>query len=1558
MTETTFEDVLALVREGARTETQKGARFERLMTRALPLLDPDCARVVTRDQLTAEQAARLKIPSNDTGIDLIGFTADDPDGQESVIAIQCKCYDANTSVTKSDLDSFLVHGQKRTIKRLLWVDTSWRRFSPNLERHVATIDKWSRIDVETLGRRRIDWQAALEGAPRRDPLTPNAVQREAIDKVVDGLARHDRGQCLMACGTGKTLVAQRIAEALTPDGGRIIVFVPSRALLKQTLEAWQDNQTAGIGLCAVCSDTSVGNEIYSEDLRLEELDCPVTTRAEEIADAWRAHAALRVRSVTISTYQSSERISEAQAAAGDAGRFDLAIADEAHCTAGTGADEGPFRLVHYEPRIRARKRLYMTATPQIWSANVHKTAKKTERPNFSMDNEARFGPVLYDLPFAEAVRQKLICEITLVVQTTSSRDVLENRVNSDQMARLGIETDTATRMTGVYNAMHSRRALNGEQDDTPVKRAVFFSNRIRESKRLTADFNAITADIRSREPGLRPVSVRHIDGTMPMSHRAKEIAWLKENADETRVLSNAQCLTQGVDVPALDAVVFMKPKKSQLEMVQAVGRATRRPHGSGKQRGYAIVPMVIREGEDAEQALRDSPDWKTLIETITALRAHDSAFEIELQQLRYEQDTKGAGEPGGGETTADPPPPDDPPGGAPDPIQGTFDDELRKAIIAITVNTASSRRFWKNWGQSTANAYKDLRARIAHLYERKGEVRRIIDRLVSDLRDAAHGGIDLETTIAMLAQHQICRRIFVALFGAERDHREPPAAVTLQETMDLLEAHGVRDEVRGLEAIYSDVERNVRGLRSPRARQELIRSLYDQFFREAFADEVGRMGIAYTPVELIDYLGRAAERKIRKLSGGTRGLAAAGVHVMDPFAGTGTVLARLMSDLTLMPDAAALQEKFERGEFHANEIELLAYYVTCANVEQTIAARTGSRQPFRGAVLTNTFETAKRINPMLPYDADRIEANRRQRQKQREAPIRVMIGNPPWSVSRDPTESLGAIRKRIEETYAHASERMLKRNLYDKYVLALRWATDRLRDSPSDGSGVIAFVLNNGWLRGDAAQGIRRCMMNEFAEIEIIDLRGDARGRGEVRRAEGATVFEEASRAGVCLFVGTLDPSHAGPARVLYKAVGDGWTLDRKTAFLDTANGGADVEFEELPIDKNGDWLDRRKAEWERMIPLGRPESRSGKVRSDAVFTLYSLGVCTKDDRHIYADTAQVLRETMPERIGEYNTYARRRSAGTTTTKDASLVKWHRELTKDAERGNVHTYDDLHVRSAAYRPFINRHVYFARHWSALRYQVPNMLPAEHSENRLICVGGQGDDNDLSLWVTDRIPDLHVLGVNQVFPEYRFKDGRRHENVAQSTLDTVRGLYDDLTISNSDVFEFIYGRLHDPEYRRRFRNETRKDIPRITWPETAAGFRRWRTMGAELARLHLGWEDVEPFPLDEEAAQETLHDRHHYRPLRPRWLDSDERTRLRLNDRIILGGIPAEAHEWKLAGVSALHGLVLAMKRLEDQGRGQIEESGNDRYWVDTIGRVVTVALETIRIVDDRHSYTA
>ena len=1552
---TTFDDVLELVREGARTETQKGARFERLMARALPLIDPDCARVVPAASLTAEQAARLKIPSNDTGIDLIGFTADDPDGQESVIAIQCKCYDANTSVTKSDLDSFLVHGQKRTIKRLLWVDTSWRRFSPNLERHVATIDKWSRIDLETLGRRRIDWQATLEGAPRRDPLTPNAVQREAIGKVVDGLERRDRGQCLMACGTGKTLVAQRIAEAMTPGGGRIVVFVPSRALLKQTLEAWQDNQTAEIRLCAVCSDTSVGNEIYSEDLRLEELDCPVTTRAEEIADAWRAHAARRVRSVTISTYQSSERISEAQAVAGDAGRFDLAIADEAHCTAGTGADEGPFRLVHYESRIRARKRLYMTATPQIWSANVHRTAKKTERPNFSMDNEARFGPVLYDLPFAEAVRQKLICEITLVVQTTSSRDVLENRVNSDQMARLGIETDTATRMTGVYNAMHSRRALNGEQDDTPVKRAVFFSNRIRESKRLTADFNALTADIRSREPGLRPVSVRHVDGTMPMSHRAKEIAWLKEDAaDETRVLSNAQCLTQGVDVPALDAVVFMKPKKSQLEMVQAVGRATRRPHGSGKQRGYAIVPMVIREGEDAEQALRDSPDWKTLIETITALRAHDAAFEIELQQLRYEQDTKGPGEPGG-ETTGDPPPPGEP-GGTPDPIQGTFDDELRKAIVAITVNTASSRRFWKNWGQSTANAYKDLRARIAHLYERKGEVREIIDRLVSDLRGAAHDGIDLGTTIAMLAQHQICRRIFVALFGAERNHKEPPAAVTLQETMDLLEAHGVRDEVSGLEAIYSDVERNVRGLRSPRARQELIRGLYDQFFREAFADEVGRMGIAYTPVALIDYLGRAAERKIRKLSGGTRGLAAAGVHVMDPFAGTGTVLARLMSDLTLMPDAAGLEEKFARGEFHANEIELLAHYVTCANVEQTIAARTGSRRPFRGAVLTNTFENAKRINPMLPYDADRIEANRRQRQKQREAPIRVMIGNPPWSVSRDPTESLGAIRKRIEETYAQASERTLKRNLYDKYVLALRWATDRLRESPSDGSGVIAFVLNNGWLRGDAAQGIRRCMMDEFAEIEIIDLRGDARGRGEVRRAEGATVFEEASRAGVCLFVGTLDPSHAGPARVLYKAVDDGWTLDRKTAFLDTANGGADVEFEELPIDKNGDWLDRRKAEWEGMVPLGRPESRSGKVRSDAVFTLYSLGLCTANDSHMYADTGQSLRETMPERIDEYNTYARRRDAGTTGTKDRSLVKWHHELAKEAELGNVHKYNDQYVRSAAYRPFINRHVYFARHWCARRYQIPNMLPAEHSDNRLICIGGQGDDNGLSLWITDRTPDYHMLGANQVFPEYRFKDGQRLENVTRNTLETVRAAYYDAhdapTISNSDVFEFVYGRLHDPEYRRRFRNEIRKDVPRITWPETAAEFHRWRTTGAELAGLHLGWEDVEPFPLDEEAAQETLHDRHHYRPIGPRWLDGDERTRLRLNDRIILGGIPAEAHEWKLAGVSALHGLVLSMKRLWDHGQGQIEESGNGRYWVDTIGRAVTVALETIRIVKE------
>ena len=1157
-----------------------------------------------------------------------------------------------------------------------------------------------------------------------------------------------------------------------------------------------------------------------------------------------------------------------------------------------------------------------------------------------MSNKAVFGEVLYDLPFVEAVERGLICDVSLVVQATHSDDVMRNLGNK-AMTKLGVDLDTATRLTGVYNALHERRDLLGDLDRRPVEKAVFYTNRIRDSEALTKRFNALAARIAKDDQ--RPVEARHIDGTMLAAERSRLVTWLKKDGGgRTLALSNAQCLTQGVDVPALDAIVMMKPKKSQLEMVQAVGRATRRHRGSGKQRGFVIVPMVIRKGENAEAALRSSPDWKTLQQTISALRSHNRAFEVLLQQ-RYLKRT--AGDSGGGGRGGD-----DEPGEA-EPAErqlGIFSDkEIRDAVVGLVVKTSTSRTFWKRWGKTTAAAYADLRTRIAALDRSAPDVHGLIGELVEKLRECANRELTRDATIRMLAQHQICRRAFTALFGEERDRKEPPAAATLQEAMDTLEAHGLRDEVKGLETVYADIERTVAGVRGPEERQTIIRSLYDDFFQEAFKEEVGRMGIAYTPTPLIRYLALAADRKVRALSGGIRRLNSTGVHILDPFAGTGTVIARIIADHDLMDDSLLLETKIEGGEFHANEIELLAYYVACANIEQAMEERTGVRRPFRGGVLTNTFEGAESMQPALQFDPDRIEGNRHQRQRQRETPIRVIIGNPPWSAAKDPTETLTAIKERVAGTYAMASDSKNRNSLYDKYMLGLRWATDRLIQSPSNG-GVIAFVLNNGWLTGAAAAGVRRTMMNEFSEIEILDLRGDARTRNW--EAEGAKIFGEKSRAGVCLFVGVVDPGRAGAATVRYASVGEGWTFDDKVRFVDAAKGGASVEFKELTINEDGDWLNKRKAEWRAMTPLGDPASRLGRKRADAVFGLYSNGNKTGDDDRMYAGARADLNERMPVRIAAYNEYAARRESGSAGNTDG-LVKWARELSADARRGRKHRWDPRDVRAAAYRPFIDKWVYFAPGWCSMLYRTPRMLPTAESENRLICVGGQGDGNELSAWMTDRIPDLGLLGKAQVFPEYRFdeKTGERHENVM--ALNAVRKRYNDPRISNADVFEFVYGRLHDPEYRRQFHHETSRDLPRIEWPATLEEFRDWAAGGQELAKLHLGWEEIAPYRLDNDSPQEKLHEQHHYRPERPGWLRGADRTRLRLNGKVTLAGVPPEAHEWKLAGTSALNGLVNAMKRLPDSGRGRIEETGDEKYWVHTLGRAVTVALETLRIVD-------
>ena len=588
----------------------------------------------------------------------------------------------------------------------------------------------------------------------------------------------------------------------------------------------------------------------------------------------------------------------------------------------------------------------------------------------------------------------------------------------------------------------------------------------------------------------------------------------------------------------------------------------------------------------------------------------------------------------------------------------------------------------------------------------------------------------------------------------------------------------------------------------------------------------------------------------------------------------------------------------------------------------------------------------------LPLDGGGIAENRRIRVCQRKTPIRAIIGNPPWSVQGDGSAGLDAIKGRVKETYVRRSSRRQLAALYDKYVLALRWATDRL--ILGGGEGVIAFVTNAGWITGDSAQGVRRCMMDEFSEIEIFNLRGNANTSGEVWRNEGAKVFGQASKAPVCLFVGMMNPAHDGPAVVKYHAVGDGLSLNQKMAAVESAGGGRLLEWTALSLDEHGDWLNKRSRAWSTMIPLGRKDAAEGV----SVFGVYSRGLATSDDGRMYADRRSEHVEFMPRRIEEYNRFAVSRTAGTEVD-DGALVKWHRELRAEARRGRVMKFTPDRSVPVFYRPFVDRYVYFERGWCAQRYRLSEMVAPTSGRGspatRIIAVGGMGEKCRPSVLMVDRIADLGLFGKVQLFPEYTFREGRPLLNVNQSAVNALCKKYgaDTSAISASDLFDFVYGRLNDPGYQESFEYEAQKDIPRVAWPATFDEFLVWRDLGRALSGLHLGWRTAQPYPLDEEyAAGDLLTDVDAaHLPDRPRWLDRDtKRKRLRISDNLVLAGFPENVHGWCLGYDSALNGLIGALRKLPEGGRGQIEETGVPRYWTQTIGRVVRLAVETQQLV--------
>ncbi len=1593
---TTIHTILDQYRRLSRDQLEQGKLFEKMIAQFLRT-DPQYANELEAVWLWNEWPARWK--EDNTGIDLVAQEKE----TGNYWAIQCKFYDPGAPLKKEHVSSFLADSSKT-----FEVDGKTCTFTYRLI--VSTTEKWGRnaedvildqsvpvgtLYLNDLADSPIDWGLFSIDQPQHMVLRPKKTlrdhQNEAIKAVMDGFATHDRGKLIMACGTGKTFTALRLAEKQVPPTGRILFLAPSIYLVGQTLREWTAQAFNPFHAFVVCSDTKVGKE--DEDIRTHDLAYPATTDAAKLAQALRAVSQDR-RSVVFSTYQSIQTVIDAQRI-GQLPEFDLVICDEAHRTTGLtlpGEDASDFTKVHENHLIRAAKRLYMTATPRIYNDATKTKAGEKEAALYSMDDQALFGPEFYRLSFGQAADRKLLSEYkVLIVAVDENRMAqLSNTYNAAYKVddKKAIDIHFATKIIGSWKGLSKQGLIAIDEDGTqqditedtaPMRRAVAFSKSIKASKETTEVFVDLVK-LYQKTPGdehhgMVHCELHHVDGSMNAARRKEELDWLKGDSggdiaeQHCRILSNARCLSEGVDVPALDAVVFFDTRESIVDIVQSVGRVMRK--AEGKQYGYIILPVAIPSAKikDYNTYIENDPQFKGIWKVIKALRAHDERLVDEAEFRRRihvigRNRTRDDGQSGSGgeQIVIDFPEV---------PVE-----DIEKAVYAAIPKKLGDREYWSEWAKEVAIIADRLIARIRQLLDKR-EAERAFNAYLKGLRKNINPSISEDEAIDMLAQHVITRPVFDALFEGHAFTRENPISQAMQRIIDVLDKNEVGSEVESLEKFYNNVRARVALAKSDKSRQDVIKNLYDTFFNNAFPKMAERLGIVYTPVEVVDFIVHSVDAVLRRhfqLSVSSRG-----VQIIDPFTGTGTFIVRLLQSGLIRPED--LLHKYQH-ELHANEIVLLAYYIAAVNIESAFHACAGVYKPFDGIALTDTFQMFESDQADTEGNFSRDNSERVQRQKRQ--PIRVVMSNPPYSVGQEnandnnQNQSYPKLDDRIRATYAALSTATNKNSLYASEIKALRWASDRIGNE-----GVVAFVTNGSFIDGNTADGLRKCITQEFSQVYVFNLRGNQRTAGELSRREGGKIFGSGSRNTVAIVVLVKDPKHQGDCELLYHDIGD--YLDREEKLAIIANFGSieAIPWQRLTPNAAGDWINQRNPEFEGFVALGD----KGDKDAATIFETYSNGVKTNRDDWAYNFSRAALEANMRRMIDNYNTevdrYAQACQGGQkpkiddVVKSDPQWIKWSRGLKADAERGRRYAFEPDSVVPSIYRPFTKEWAYFNRRLNDMVYQMPRFFPTPRHQNLAISVTGTGSSKDFSCLIVDTLPDLEVISKGQCFPLYVYEKAPdpsaingelfsgngatadaegyvRREAITDAALADYQAAYADASITKEDLFYHVYGMLHSPEYRQRYGADLRKMLPRIPRPARVEDFWAFSKAGRDLAYWHLNYETIDPYPL-REIITSTVED---WRVVKMRYPSKTDKTQIIVNAHVTLQGIPPEALEYAVNGKPAIEWVMERYQITVDKDSGirndpnlWAEEHGNPRYIIDLVKRVVRVSVETVRIVN-------
>ncbi len=1658
-----FSEVLDQLREN-QPKAKYGIAFEKLMVNYFKT-DPTLKNQF--DEVCRWTDWRYNGGKADTGIDLVARRVDDG----TWTAIQCKFYDSKARIQKSHLDSFFEasghsfeteEGRQHFGSRLIISTTD--HWSSHAEDALANqIIPTSRIGISAIAESPINWDVAFPGSEVRDKtiqinlsqretFEPRPHQQAAIDKAIEGFKTHDRGKLIMACGTGKTFTALRLAERVAEDNGgkaRILFLVPSISLLSQTLKEWTAQGRLDMRAFAVCSDSKVSKK--AEDIAVYDLEVPVSTEGKDITTRFESGKRAKGLNIVFSTYQSIQAVHDAQQVGLD--DFDLVICDEAHRTTGitlANEDASNFVRVHDADYIKAAKRLYMTATPRLYDEAVKGKAEEHSAELASMDDEAIYGPEFYRLGFGEAVDKGLLTDYKVLVMTVDESVAAQAMAHSENNQ---VNLSLASAMIGAWNGLAKRSGeLQGkkggfEEDAQPMQRAVAFAKDIKTSKLIAETYpsligthqellkeKAVLNDVSLTNVDLH-VAAQHVDGGMNAMERGTKLSWLESPAgeNESRMLTNARCLSEGVDVPALDAVIFFNPRNSMVDVVQSVGRVMRK--SEGKDYGYIILPVAVASNVSPAEALNDNQRFKVVWQILNALRAHDDRFNAKINSIAL-NGTAGQEDlpidvvhvPGDDEKSDTEKLKEADETKSPEPLADNSTvtqqialfslEQWQEAIYTKLVDKVGTRTYWEDWADDVATIAENQITRIKALLDgADGSLRTEFDSFVEGLRNNLNDGISEEDAISMLSQHLITAPVFNALFENHDFITHNPVAQVMEKMVKALSKANLDTETESLEKFYESVRVRASEVNSASGKQQVIKELYERFFRKAFKKQSEALGIVYTPVEIVDFILRAADDVSKKHFG--KGLTDEGVCILDPFAGTSTFTVRLLQSGLIKPED--LGRKYA-NELFATEIMLLAYYVSAVNIETTYnalreeaALRNGEPAPdyvpFTNIALADTFQIHEEGD--IP-DLNIFRENNETIERQKQAPINVVIGNPPYSAGQKSANDLNAnlkypsLDKRIAETYAAKSTATNKNSLYDSYLRAFRWATDRIGDQ-----GVVAFVSNGGWIDGNTGGGVRLSMAEDFTDLYVFNLRGNQRTAGEQSRKEGGKVFGSGSRNTVAITVGVKDPGKSS-FDLHYRDIGDYLTAAEKLEIVENSNVEF-MEWQQITPNKEGDWLNQRSEEFEKWPVIGEKKGAPSKY-----FGNFSAGLKSGRDAWAYAQTEALLlgqltaltasySKTLPALQVWFKERAVSSPKASDTTKflqehlefsDPARFSWTENLKRLAAKNESVSVTSERIYTSLYRPFTKMKAYFEPSLNDRQYQLPAMFPTPvHQNIGFYIPAASSAARGFNAIATSLIPDLCLSGSGsgQYFPRFTWaaveaddgglfgeggvvKQGEasvygsigevvdgfvRVDNIT----DEIKALYRDALgsdITGDDIFHFVYGKLHDPGYRTKYAADLKKMLPHIETPSSRTEFDKFAAAGQELMDLHVNYETVEPWPLDIQVKGDEA-DRETWRVLKMKWAkrkdpetgkNVNDVTKLIYNKRVSIAGIPEEADEYMLGSRSAVAWLIDRYQVKKDKASGIVndpndwaDEVGNPRYIVDLIGKVVRVAMETVRIVD-------